>query len=413
MLRSLCLFVLLGINAAYIQGAQAQTLSDADLWQKINVANPNKSQRVRLKIFVCHKTDPVCPILDKDYKGLSPEKLTAYIRKTDPQIDIQAEEYLDGRRKIETKSSEPRQAGREREKTDRTTSAYVLVRRTLEDISSLTLPKDPKDVTGAQFSYNRDNVSANTSWSARGVIAVPIYSADIFDPSGDRYAVTTASAVAPFIAFDKVTNSSSALAKSNLNNLNLGIISEYAINNVGRDKPVDHYLRLNSGTNMDFEGNLKSWYLRGEWEPASTASWLNTPIAPLSSTGFNFTPLIKARIQYDGQAGSIPQPLFLMRNEALRIGPRVGIQIQPVTGLWANWFNSFTLTATYSYFYDTFSRRDYGLFDSALNYNIDEAGNYALSASYRKGKLEETGASVDQVMFGLAVKLNQEIYSNR
>lgn len=47
--------------------------------------------------------------------------------------------------------------------------------------------------------------------------------------------------------------------------------------NVGKEKPTDHYFRLKGGVNTDFEGALKSTYLRGEWEPVSTANFINAP----------------------------------------------------------------------------------------------------------------------------------------
>jgi hypothetical protein len=64
------------------------------------------------------------------------------------------------------------------------------------------------------------------------------------------------------------------------------------------------------------------------------------------------------------------------------------------------------LVATYSFLQDTPSRRNYSLFDSALTYNIDKDGNYAVSGGYRRGRLDETGASVHQIMVGLVIKLN-------
>lgn len=84
------------------------------------------------------------------------------------------------------------------------------------------------------------------------------------------------------------------------------------------------------------------------------------------------------------------------------------MELQPVSGLglWPSWFENFTLIATYSFLQDTLTSRNYSLSDSTLNYNIDRDGNYAVSASYRRRRLDETGAKVDQIMIGLAIKLN-------
>lgn len=384
-------------------GAFAQNLSDAELAAKIKAANPGVSQHNRNVIFACHKYSVVCQALDTEFKGLKPSQVTAYLQKNKDTFEAQAAEYDSGQRKIDPLPPIP--ASVPANPDDPKVKSYFLVRRSLEDISTITAPKAPKDVAGAEFSYSRDNASPNTAWTARGVVAVPFY---IVEPvkSDDRYAIGKSYVVAPFVSFDKITNSSTA-AKTNLNNLTFGLISEAAVVNVGRESPVDHYFRLNGGANMDFDGHFKSSYLRAEWEPVSTALGLNAPLDFMSATGFNFSPIIKARAEYITNVGTVPQPIFAERNAVFRIGSRVGIEIQPVTDLWPNWFNSFTFVATYGYLYDTLSSRSYSLFDSALNYNIDANGNYAITGSYRRGRLEETGDRVDQVMVGLAVKFNE------
>ena len=387
------------------QSAQAGDLSDADLWAAIVKANPGKSQRTLWRIFVCHKKDPVCQAIDTEYKGLTAAQLAAYVKKQSDIIDAQAAEYESGRRKIAAAAPGSDVKPPNIPDGQFRTEAHFLVRQSLEDINTLTAPKPTKDVTGAQFSYNRDNVTPNTVWSARGVVAVPIYGHYGPPDDGDRYSVRPAFAVAPFIAFDKVSNSNVALQSANLNNLSFGVVSETVLANVGVEKPTDHYFRLKSGVNTDFEGALKSAYLRAEWEPVSTANYINAPYPVMN---FNVVPLFKFRADYMDQAGKITQPVFAAHNQALRVGPRVGFEIQPVSGLglWPSWFENFNLVATYSFLQDTLSRRNYSLLDSTLTYNIDKDGNYAVSGSYRKGRIDETGASVDQIMVGLAVKLN-------
>ena len=384
------------------QASRAE-LSDAELWVAIVKANPGKAKREMWRIFVCHKKDPVCQAVDTQYKGLTAAQLAAYVKKQSDIIDAQAAEYESGRRKIA--DAPPAVKPPKRAPGEFQTEAHFLVRQSLEDINTLTAPKPTKDVTGAQFSYNRDNVSPNTVWSARGVVAVPIYGHYGAPTEADRYSVRPAFAVAPYISFDKVSNSSPTQQSANVNNLSFGVVSETVLANVGLEKPTDHYFRLKGGVNTTFEGALKSSYLRAEWEPVSTANFINAPYPILN---FNVAPLFKVRADYMNQAGKITQPVFAEHNQALRVGPRVGFEIQPVSGLglWPSWFENFNLVATYSFLQDTLSRRNYSLFDSTLTYNIDKDGNYAVSGSYRKGRLDETGANVEQIMVGLAIKLN-------
>jgi hypothetical protein len=387
------------------QHARAENLSDAELWAAIVKANPGKNKREMWRIFVCHKKDPVCQAVDTQYKGLTAAQLAAYVKKQSDIIDAQAAEYESGRRKIAAAPPTPTTKPAKIADGEFRTEAHFLVRQSLEDINTLTAPKPTKDVTGAQFSYNRDNLSPNTVWSARGVVAVPIYGHYGPPSKDDRYSVRPAFAVAPFISFDKVSNSSATQQSANVNNLSFGMVSEALLANVGLEKPTDHYFRLKGGVNTDFEGALKSSYLRAEWEPVSTANFINAPYPLLN---FNVVPLFKLRADYMNQAGKITQPVFADHNQALRFGPRVGFEIQPVSGLglWPSWFENFNLVATYSFLQDTLSQRNYSLFDSTLTYNIDKDGNYAVSGSYRKGRLDETGARVEQIMVGLAIKLN-------
>ncbi|MCP1854410.1 MULTISPECIES: hypothetical protein [unclassified Bradyrhizobium] len=248
-------------------------------------------------------------------------------------------------------------------------------------------------------------MSFNTVWSARGVVVVPIYGHYGPLKEEDRYSVRPAFALAPYISFDKVSNSNASQVSSNVNNLSFGLVSETVLANVGKEKPTDHYFRLKGGVNTDFEGALKSTYLRGEWEPVSTANFINAPY-PLFN--FNVVPLYKLRADYMSQAGKITQPVFTDHSQALRVGPRVGLEIQPVSGLglWPSWFENFNLVASYSFLQDALSPRNYYLFDSTVTYNIDKDGNYAVSGNYRRGRLDETGARVDQIMLGFAIKLN-------
>jgi hypothetical protein len=387
---------------ALFANVAAHALTDEELKAKIEAANPRKSQDEKGQIFACHKYKAeICRELDPNFTGLKPEQVASFLKKNMPFFAAQARDYPS----VRVAPPPTRQVDKEPVDRDaQKISSYFLVRRSLEDISTLTLPRKVEDVAGAIFSYSRDNVISNAAWSARGVVAVPFYIEAANAPL-DPLAIGHRYVVAPFVAFDKLTNSSAGSVKSNLNNLTLGVISETAITNVGKHYPVSHYVRLNSGANTDFDGNLKSWYLRGEWEPFSTALGLNAPIDFLAATGFAVSPLIKLRAEYVGKVGSIDQPIFVSRDDAFRAGSRLGLEIQPVT-LWPNWFKKFTLVAAYGYLYDTFSSRSYSLFDSSLNYNIDEAGNYAVSANYRRGRLEETGDKVDQYMVGLAVKLN-------
>ena len=73
------LAVAAGIFVSLPEQSRAQGLSDAELWSAIVKANPGKSQRDMLRIFVCHKKDPVCQTVDTEFKGLTAAQLAAIV----------------------------------------------------------------------------------------------------------------------------------------------------------------------------------------------------------------------------------------------------------------------------------------------------------------------------------------------
>lgn len=62
------------------------------------------------------------------------------------------------------------------------------------------------------------------------------------------------------------------------------------------------------------------------------------------------------------------------------------------------------VSASYEYLNDVYSRRNYRLFNTALNLPLDSEGHLALQVAYQYGNVEETGGKVNLTTVGLAAK---------
>jgi hypothetical protein len=60
---------------------------------------------------------------------------------------------------------------------------------------------------------------------------------------------------------------------------------------------------------------------------------------------------------------------------------------------------------TYHWSYETYSGKPIDWLQTALTYNIDDAGHLALSLTYKRGRDEDTGALTDIYRIGLTGKI--------
>jgi hypothetical protein len=71
---------------------------------------------------------------------------------------------------------------------------------------------------------------------------------------------------------------------------------------------------------------------------------------------------------------------------ALTIAPAQNDPVVP------HWIQTASFSAAYEYLNDVYSRRNYRLFNTALNLPLDSEGHLALQVAYQYGNIEETGA---------------------
>jgi len=290
-------------------------------------------------------------------------------------------------------------------------SQFVL-RDSFEDISIFNGPKDVKLATGATFSYARDNVAANTVWSAKGVAAYPIsWTAPPFEgrpPELVPYVVGFA--FAPAVSFQRVTNSNGAIAlKNDVNVLSYNAGGELAVGNL-IDATTTHYFRARTGAVSNFDNQMRSWNIVGEYQPLtnwSTIPNLGTP-NPLGTLPVTYELDAIFRMAYAQKTSDIVKdPLFAQGNSVLRAGPVLALGIMPLQGDFSpvpKWLQKANFTASYSWLDDVKTSRSYSHFMAALGYALDDAGNVGVKLSYEKGKIEETAQDVAITKLGLTAK---------
>lgn len=375
--------------------------------QKIRQYNPGISARAETKIFLQHKIFPDFHAADTNFDGIiSPTETDEYLSKS-ASFQRQMAGFDNGRDKPANKPKDAPPAD-DRKTGEPVKSTAFILRRSFDEVSALASPGNPADATGAQLSYSRDNVALNTAWGLHGVAAVAFTTRYADLSESQRFTPRSSFTVAPYLKFDKVANSNSNLSSKNLDTLTPGVMLELARENVsitGQDTTT-HYFRLDGGSTMDFKGVPGSWHIAGEWQPVSNSDYINAPL-PIHPFNIALNSIFKVVAEYDSQIRDADQPIFSKHPYALRVGPTVGLKMTPVTlsDFWPKWLQRVKIVTTYSVLQDVYSPATYGTFETAGTYNIDKDGTVGLTASYRRGRVRETGEKLNVIMVGLSSKL--------
>jgi hypothetical protein len=111
-------------------------------------------------------------------------------------------------------------------------------------------------------------------------------------------------------------------------------------------------------------------------------------------------------VHTERQSGGAMDPIFSQHNSVSRVGPVLSLTIQPKASdlILPNWLQSAVLNVTYEWLQDIDTRQKYELVNASMAFPIDSAGHLAFKLNYQKGRLEETGAKIDQAMVGLSAK---------
>jgi hypothetical protein len=256
------------------------------------------------------------------------------------------------------------------------------LRKNWTDIDLLSCPTDASKATGALLSYSDDWVKRDTTWSAIGTAAL------IYAP-GNGFSTGV------YTSVDKVTNSASAQASSNANQIGFGGFLQYGVVNAPLNSNVysANYFRLRAGAVEDNIKNTTNANIIAEWIPVyydlDEKIGFHAPIPiPGTAAVFRIDPEILA--EYVDVTGKKQTSSFNTQTEALPVGPQVTLRLYPGTSdFWAH----FVPTLSYWLAYEPYSGRSISWLDDSLAYNLDKDGHLALSFSYQRGNNVDTAGT--------------------
>lgn len=257
---------------------------------------------------------------------------------------------------------------------------------------------------GAQFSWTRDRVAANDQWSAKGAVAEKfIWVGGPDGPPNSAY--LNLLAFAPFVTFQRVTNSNPKSASQNADVLSYGFSSEALFDRVADVWQV--YLRARANVNSAFDGPIKSRSLTGEVQPLSDAYFIGRNI-PIRGIGYFWViPLIRAQY-FQRVSNSTPaDPIFNQSNDVFRAGPVISLNLIPQDSVNVDpnkpapaplWI----LNVTYSWYRDFRNNQTYHHFNPSFTYNFTES--IGASIGYESGQVDQTGKKIDLTTISLTIK---------
>jgi hypothetical protein len=91
--------------------------------------------------------------------------------------------------------------------------------------------------------------------------------------------------------------------------------------------------------------------------------------------------------------------------DALRLGPELALTILPDPGYVSGPLSRLIALLGYDVWYETYSKRQLSWFTSSLTYNLDEAGNFGIQATYNNGRDVNTGKEKKIYTVGLSGKI--------
>jgi hypothetical protein len=289
--------------------------------------------------------------------------------------------------------------------------SYFILRDSYQDISIFSKPKDASSASGATFGWTRDDIGANASWSAKGVVAYPVVWQNPDNPTPrsafDPY--VAGFALSPSLNFQRVTDSNPKFAKNNIDILTYGATGEIAIGHMF-DETTTHYFRGRTSAVGTFEGDIHSWSQTFEYQPLAEPAAPGIPnlSAPNGMFGVATWELDAiARVQYMERTGVTQDPLFGTQNHLTRAGAVVALTILPLQGPespFSKTLQRVSFTASYSWLKNVVTREEYGHYMAALGFALDDNGNIGIKLSYEGGKIEDTGQAVKLSKIGLTAK---------
>ncbi|MDX3965520.1 MAG: hypothetical protein QHD01_02835 [Bradyrhizobium sp.] len=272
-----------------------------------------------------------------------------------------------------------------------------LLRQDWKDIGFLECPQSVDKATGAELAFANDIANHNRILSANGTAAL-VYSSLTSDPP--LWWTPYYTSFATYVTANRTTNSSPAFASADVEKLAYGAALELGWETSGGA----NYFRIRGD---QVENNLKgtmSATATAEFIPVYYPLYIHYPIIRPGGlpVDIRFDP--KLLVQYAQITGTKGVLDFNGLTRALRIGPELSVYLFPEVDP-TNLLSRMHANLTYHWAYETYSGKPIDWLQAAIIYNIDDAGHFALSTTYKRGRDEDTGSFAHVYRIGLTGKI--------
>jgi hypothetical protein len=257
---------------------------------------------------------------------------------------------------------------------------------------------DANGVKGALLSYGGDAVKHNDTWTAQALGAL-LYSTDFRgDKEYPAYQIQNMN-VGIYASTNTILNSSKSLQKNDTQVYTYGFLGAIAF-----EPP--HFIGLYHNFNVNIGGvtndvtNTVDYNETIQYSP----SWEEFGIAYPSQVGslplsFQFDPSFLFQSDQAGERSKVNRLAFNNEYDSIRVGPQFIFSLKPNTSADTPFIALKQLSAslTYHWAYETIGDRRLSLFGLNVDYTLDEAKHFALSASYQRGNDENTGIYMNPI----------------
>jgi hypothetical protein len=273
----------------------------------------------------------------------------------------------------------------------------------LGNAAGAACPGPAANAQGAQISLANDLAANNRIVTINGTAAVLFSSITGDVPPPMPYALSFGA----YTTVDNVSSSAASQLKTNVDTLAYGgLLNLGYTNSVGAN-----YFMLRGGVVDDFGNNTTAANAVFDWSPVVYPLYIHYPYH-LESLGIpvitRFDSDLVARFDSaTGKDATGKNQVLAFNNmqNALRLGPELALTILPDPGYVSGPLSRLSALLGYDIWYETYSRKQLTWFTSSVNYNIDEAGNFGIKATYNTGQNVNTGKRTNIYTMGLSGKI--------
>jgi hypothetical protein len=286
-----------------------------------------------------------------------------------------------------------------------------VLRRDMNDLGSspdgCPTPFNSDGVKGALFSYGNDLSKHNGTWTAQGLAALLYNTEPRLDLNSPSYSLLGFN-FGPFVGSNTVLNSAKSQSKSNTEVWNYGLIgsAEFAPpQGIG----LYHNFNFSAGVVSNDLTNVSAFNQTIQYSPAWAAFYIARPFEvgtlPLY---LQFDPSLISQFDQAIDHNKANRLSFNDQYTSYRLGPQMVVKLTPNKSETDTQFlalTRFSAFLTYHWAYETVGDRALPLFSAEVDYTLDEAKHFALTATYQKGYDENTGIWKNQMLIGLTGKM--------